>query len=157
MVALVGLLWRRQSPSARQWAVQALLCYIYPAAVLLVLAYSTIVTGNVFDVSRTHLFHHAEGFDDSTCAMALGIYGMHSLMDAPLYQTSWQLLVSLAFFLVVSIGHSKEWYILSVACLHAVLLILRTASGTIDRSWEHARLVSNIANNVVGKRDWKEV
>ena len=134
-MALGGLLlsfWRRRCGGGGTTAViskfkttQGAMLAVFPVGVALQCAYSSFTMGDATTVSRIHLLAHAAGYVDLVCATAICNWTVAVLSGASLTRIGGQLLFSVAFFLVISLGHTSQVHIMSTVSLHLVLLLLR--------------------------------
>jgi hypothetical protein len=125
-------------PSAhhRGRIVSVLLRYMLPVTAIFLMVCSYLTRGDVLLVMRIFLLSHPAGFEDLTCAVGVATWSLHKVMGTSLREVIGQLVVSLGFFLLISVGYTSELGILNVACIHAVLLILSTATALPVRSVE---------------------
>ena len=127
-VAAVGLLllptsWRRRRS---RWYGGHLMLAAFPCGVALQCAYSMITSGgDPTIVSDIHLAADATGYTDLVCATALSGWTVAVLSGASLARTGGQLLFSVAFFLVIALGHAPQYLIMVTAAVHLLLLTFR--------------------------------
>ena len=137
-VAAVGLLlipksWRRRRSRwcGGHWvgagfSIRGMMLVAFPCGVALQCAYSMITTGgDPTIVSDIHLAAHAAGYTDLVCATALSGWTIAVLSGASLARTGGQLLFSMAFFLVIALGHASQFLIMVTAAVHLLLLTFR--------------------------------
>ena len=139
-VAVVGVLLsksgqrsgqRRSGGGSCRWAafnipIRGAMLVAFPCGVALQCAYSMFTTGgDPTIVSDIHLLAHAAGYVDLVCATAICNWTVAVLSGASLARTGAQLLFSISFFLVISLGHASQFLIMITASLHLLLLTLR--------------------------------
>ena len=107
--------------AARRTARRALLFGLPWGAALVMSVFSYMHYGVV---SRIHLLSHPGGYADLTCATALTVFLTHAFAGLDPMITLGQLLLSLGQFLAITVGRTTERMVLSVAAVHAMLLIL---------------------------------
>ena len=135
-VAVVGVLLsksgqRRIGGGSCRWVafsipIRGAMLVAFPCGVVLQCAYSMLTTGgDPTIVSDIHLLAHSAGYVDLVCAAAICNWTVAVLLRASLAQTGAQLLISISFFLVISLGHASQFLIMITASLHLLLLTLR--------------------------------